>query len=180
MDVRTLCLAILTRREATGYEIRKLSTEGNFSYFVDASFGAIYPALRRLETEGLITGRDEIQPGKPARKVYQITPTGRREFEKALGQLPEPDVFKSEFLLVAMCAEHVDRDHLETVIDRQIATLQERLDSLRQAREHCEHPGSNWILDYGINCHESNLTHLRAHRDRLLSIARGSMFDAAE
>ena len=41
MSVRTLCLAILSFGDATGYEIRKLSTEGRYSYFVDASFGSV-------------------------------------------------------------------------------------------------------------------------------------------
>jgi len=45
MSVRGLCLAILSYGDATGYEIRKESTEGRFSYFDDASFGSIYPAL---------------------------------------------------------------------------------------------------------------------------------------
>jgi PadR family transcriptional regulator, regulatory protein AphA len=180
MNVRTLCLAILNFREATGYEIRKLSTEGNYSYFVDASYGAIYPALNRLESEGLITGRDEVQPGKPARKVYSITVAGREALVDALAQWPEPDSFKSEFLLIALCAEHVERDHLERVVDGQTASLQARLDSLREARAKCEHEGSNWILDYGISCHEASLKHLRAHRETLLAIAKSSISEAAE
>jgi PadR family transcriptional regulator, regulatory protein AphA len=180
MNVRTLCLAILNFGEATGYEIRKLSTEGNFSYFVDASYGAIYPALSRLEEDGLITGRSEVQPGKPARKVYEITPAGRKAFIEALSQPPEPDIYKSEFLLVAMCAEYVDRDQLEAAVDGQIRTLQERLDSLRAARAECTHEGSNWILDYGINCHACNLDYLRSNRDRLLAIAASAFPEAAE
>jgi len=37
MNARTLCLAILNFGEATGYEIRKQSIEGDFGYFVDTS-----------------------------------------------------------------------------------------------------------------------------------------------
>ena len=52
MNVRILCLSILFDTEAaSGYEIRKLSTEGEFAYFVEASFGSIYPALAKLEEE---------------------------------------------------------------------------------------------------------------------------------
>lgn len=80
MSVRSLCLAILSFGDATGYEIRKESTEGRFSYFDDASFGSIYPALARLEAEGLVTVREEPQAGKPARKVYSITEAGRKVF----------------------------------------------------------------------------------------------------
>lgn len=52
MNVKTVCLAILTQGETTGYEIRKRSTEGDFSFFLEASFGSIYPALSKLEEDG--------------------------------------------------------------------------------------------------------------------------------
>ena len=40
MNVRTLCLGVLSLGEATGYEIKKL-LESRFSHFYDASFGSI-------------------------------------------------------------------------------------------------------------------------------------------
>ena len=63
MSVRTLCLAILNFGDATGYEIRKLSTGGKFRYFIEASFGSIYPTLARLEAEGLVTVREACIAG---------------------------------------------------------------------------------------------------------------------
>ena len=45
MNVKTLCLSILYEGEATGYEIRRLCVEGECSYFIEASFGSIYPCL---------------------------------------------------------------------------------------------------------------------------------------
>ena len=69
MNVRTLCLSILYEGEATGYEIRRLCVEGECSYFIEASFGSIYPALAKLEDENLVTSRTEQQSGKPAKKV---------------------------------------------------------------------------------------------------------------
>ena len=52
MNIRTLCLGILSRGDATGYEIKKMAEEGLFSHFVEASFGSIYPALTRMTDEG--------------------------------------------------------------------------------------------------------------------------------
>ncbi|MBZ0218286.1 MAG: PadR family transcriptional regulator, partial [Fimbriimonadaceae bacterium] len=100
MNVRTLCLGILNFEEATGYEIKKLSVEGRFSHFIDASFGSIYPALTRLCDEGLVNVRVEQQEGKPARKVYSITDAGRAEFIASLNEAPAPDKIKSEFLFL--------------------------------------------------------------------------------
>jgi PadR family transcriptional regulator AphA len=171
MNVRTLCLAILNFGEATGYEIRKQSMEGDFSYFVDASFGAIYPALTRLTEDGLVECRDEVSPGKPARKVYSITPAGRRAFIEALHQPVEPDTFKSQFLLVATCAEYVEPRHIAELVARRTAEMERAVADLRAARRDCEHPGSVWALDYGIACHEQCLEHLRRHGPQLVAIA---------
>ena len=80
MNVRTLCLGILSLHEATGYEIRKMVEEGTFSHFIDASYGSIYPALAQLLKEGLVSVRTETaETVRPPRKVYTITEhRGRR------------------------------------------------------------------------------------------------------
>lgn len=43
MNVCTLCLAILQAGDATGYEIKKLSVEGDYSYFVDTRSRSTIP-----------------------------------------------------------------------------------------------------------------------------------------
>ena len=171
MNVRTLCLAVLNCGEATGYEIRKLSTEGRFSYFAEASYGSIYPALGRLTEEGLVECRDEVQSGKPTRKVYSITEAGRQALIEALMQVPGPDLFRSPFLLVAMNAEYLDRAHIERAIEARLGQLEGVLSDLQALRADCDHAGSRWILDYGIAVFGSSLAHLRQHREALLSIA---------
>jgi DNA-binding PadR family transcriptional regulator len=171
MNARTLCLAILNFGEATGYEIRKQSAEGDFSYFVDTSFGAIYPALNRLTEDGLVECRDEVNPGKPSRKVYSITPNGRKAFLEALHQPIEPDVFKSQFLLVSMCAENVDPRTIAKRIDERIAYMDAMVDMLHRAIEECDNPGSRWTINYGLCIHQSCRDYLLEHRDELIAIA---------
>ncbi|MCZ4299639.1 PadR family transcriptional regulator, partial [Henriciella marina] len=70
--------------ETTGYEIRKRSTEGDFSFFLEASFGSIYPALSKLEEDGFVTSHVQAQEGKPAKRVYSITQVGRESFINSL------------------------------------------------------------------------------------------------
>ena len=77
MDVRTICLGILTRGPATGYEIKKLFEDDGYQHFVEASFGSIYPALNRLTEEGLVSVREDAQEKRPDRKVYSITTAAR-------------------------------------------------------------------------------------------------------
>ena len=181
MNARTLCLAILNFGEATGYEIRKQSIEGDFGYFVDTSFGAIYPALTRLTEDGLVECRDEVQPGKPARKVYSITPAGRAAFIDALHQPLEPDVFKSPFLLVSMCAAFVKPEHMAHAIDERIKQIDRKLEMLRSLDAKCDDPGSRWTIDYGVHMSQASRDYMVKNRDALIASAGGGLAaEAAE
>jgi DNA-binding PadR family transcriptional regulator len=176
MNARTLCLAILYFGDATGYEIRKLSTEGKYSYFVEASYGAIYPALAKLEQEGLVTCRDEVTAGKPARKVYSITDGGRQAFVVSLLDTPAPDIFRSEFLLVAMCSDILQPAVVRRAIEARVGQLEAEIDHLTQVSEGTNHPGSKWAANYGVSCLSRSLQYLQDNRRELEAIA-GSAID---
>ena len=171
MNVRTLCLAILYFGDSTGYEIKKLSMEGKYSHFVDASFGSIYPALARLESEGMVTCREKTQPGKPSRKVYSITERGRTQFVDSLLEPPAPDVFRSEFLLIAMCAEILPAPVIRRAIDTRVGQLQAEIEHLRQVAGEARHEGTRWAVSYGLKCLGTSLEHLEAHGDQLIALA---------
>ncbi|MGX1099318.1 helix-turn-helix transcriptional regulator [Amorphus sp. MBR-141] len=180
MNVRTLCLAILQHGDATGYEIKKMSVEGEYSYFVDASFGSIYPALSRLEADGYVTVREETHPGKPARKVYSITEDGRAALIAELSGQTDPDVFRSPFLLVAMNAGLLSRDQIVRAIDARIEQLESELKSLGDIAAACEPGGIQWIARYGCNCMTASLDFLIAHRAELESFASDDAAPSAQ
>ena len=52
---------------------------------IDLPTGTIYPALHRLERQGLVTGRWE-QDGARRRRVYTLTRSGRRALSLERGQ----------------------------------------------------------------------------------------------
>ena len=170
MNVRTLCLAILHHQDATGYEIRKLSTEGKYAYFVDASFGSIYPALAKLEDEQLVSCRLEHQDGKPARKVYSINEAGREVLRGNLRDSPKPDIFRSEFLLIAMCADLLDIGDMEHALDVHIAQVAAELAKLDDIIP--DHK-KGWLHAYGTSCMETQLKWLDENRDRILEHSNG-------
>lgn len=177
MNVRTLCLAILQFADATGYEIKKMASEPGsaYAYFVDASFGSIYPALTRLERDGMVTSREEREPGKPARRIYSITQEGRAELMASLGTAPEPDIFRSEFLLIAMCAELLSPATVAKAIDHRLRQLDEEMARIAQAESETGHPGTCWIARYGMSCMKASRDHLARHRGELEAIAGTSL-----
>lgn len=171
MNVRTLCLGILNFEDATGYEIRKMSIDGKYSHFVDASYGSIYPALTKLETEGLVTCREETQPGKPARKIYSIAAAGREELIKALQEPPSPDVFRSEFLMIAISAEMLPREAVTRAIDTHREQLQQELTMIEQIEENSAHPSFLWAARYGMHCMSQSIKFLDETRAELEACA---------
>jgi PadR family transcriptional regulator AphA len=172
MNIRTLCLAILHESDATGYEIKKLSVEGKYRYFAEASFGSIYPTLARLEQEGLVTLREETQPGKPSRKIYSITEAGRRALVEALSEPPSPDVFRSGFLLVALCAELLDRRTIVTAVEGRIAHLRDEIGHLEELLRSTNDPATHWAASYGVACMTRSQEYLAEHRHEIEALAR--------
>lgn len=172
MNVRSLCLAMLSMGEASGYEIKTQSVEGDWSHFVDASFGSIYSALKALEEEGLVTSRQEGDPGRPPRKVYAITPAGEEELTAAFSELPGEDKFKSSFLMHVIFADRLGERHLTTILDRRIAEYERRLANIHRMMETFDAPGPQWAGGLGLACMTAELDYMRSKRDDLIACGR--------
>lgn len=172
MNVRTLCLSILYHGESTGYDIRKLCVEGECAYFVEASFGSIYPALAKLEGEKLVTSRIEHQQGKPAKKIYAITEAGRQAFLASLFEKLSDDQYRSEFLLFARFASELPVSLVEQRLRERVAELDEKVAELDSAAEKYDNPGDAWVIDYGRTCLSIARDYIRTHMDELVALAR--------
>ena len=76
-----LVIALLGERESYGYElVTRLQAAG----LTDIATGTVYPALTRLEREGLISSRLVASPSGPARKYYVPTSAGTEHLERAV------------------------------------------------------------------------------------------------
>jgi len=69
-------LGMLKLGVPTGYDIKKV-IDSSTRFFWTASFGQIYPELKRLEKDGLVRSRQEPR-GKVKRTVYELTPKGEQ------------------------------------------------------------------------------------------------------
>jgi PadR family transcriptional regulator, regulatory protein PadR len=71
--LRLLLLELLAQGESYGYElVLRLREHGLDS----AGEGSVYPALSRLEREGLLVSKLEASRRGAARKYYRLTPAG--------------------------------------------------------------------------------------------------------
>ena len=180
MNVRTICLSILYEGESTGYEIRKLSVEGEYAYFVDASYGAIYPALQKLEADGLVTSRIAHQDGKPAKKIYAITAAGRRSFLDSLFDDLGKDDFRSPFLLFARFAPELPRSLVQQRLNERMQQFDQAIEELDRLAEKHTSRADRWIIDYGRTCMAAARNHIDAHMGELIAMARPDAAAAAE
>ena len=172
MNVRTLCLGVLSAGEASGYEIKKDIEEGLFSHFIEASFGSIYPALTQLAGEGLVTVRAEEQAGKPDKKVYAITPKGRDALARSITVVPGRDKYKSEFLFQMLLQQYLTPQAMLAAIDKQLTDLNAdlvRIQDCNCAEE--PHAGARFVADYGTAVLTAAVHVLTQKKAELLRVA---------
>ena len=77
--VLELCvLSILAKRDCYGYDVSDVISKS-----IDISESTIYPILRKLKDEGLVTTYIKEESGGPPRKYYRLSSSGTREFANA-------------------------------------------------------------------------------------------------
>lgn len=74
--VTPVILGLLANKPRSGYDIKAV-VDRSTRFFWAASYGQIYPELRRLEEGGLIEGEDAPSGGR-SRRVYTLTDAGRQ------------------------------------------------------------------------------------------------------
>ncbi len=75
--VLELCvLSLLKRQDRYGYEISEY-----LSRHIDIADGTVYPILRKLKSDGLVTTYLQEESGGPPRKYYSLTQLGREAYK---------------------------------------------------------------------------------------------------
>jgi len=81
-------LGMLSLGRNTGYEIKQF-VDKTTRHFWAASYGQIYPELRRLEEQGLVASRPEPSGGR-ARTVFELTEAGAEALREWLEEPSDP------------------------------------------------------------------------------------------
>lgn len=79
MSLRYALLALLRVGPLSGYDLQKLFAE-SVGHVWHAPDSQIYPELKRMEAEGLITGEEQARGSRGRRRVYHVTEEGTRAF----------------------------------------------------------------------------------------------------
>jgi PadR family transcriptional regulator AphA len=122
-SVTPVVLGILHLGPRSGYDIKGM-VDNSTRFFWGASYGQIYPELRRLAQAGLVKG-ESAPRGARRRTVYRLTPKGRRALRDWLRSPSVDWDIKDEGFLKLFFAGALDRD--------------EALELVRRLRERHEH-----------------------------------------
>src|SRR5262245_31450558 len=125
-------LGMLSARPRSGYEIKQL-VDTSARFFWAASYGQIYPELKKLEKAGLISG-DDSSRGARQRTTFTLTAAGRRAAREWMEQPPEVLETRDEGLLKLFFAGSIEPNRAAEI-------ARERGDLARQGRAVAWNPG---------------------------------------
>jgi DNA-binding PadR family transcriptional regulator len=128
MALRHAVLAALLDRELSGYQLTKLFDLGVSSFWHAAS-QQLYVELAKLEADGLLTGHEVVQQGRPNKRVYALTDTGLDELARFVAAPTKPTSIRDD-LLVKAYAEHANPLALADQLEQRAAQSQEKADYL--------------------------------------------------
>jgi PadR family transcriptional regulator, regulatory protein AphA len=164
--VENVILGALTLGARTGYEIKQL-VDKSTRFFWAASYGQIYPELKRLEQAGFVSAANEMRGGR-RRIRYSLTAAGR---ERLREWLREPDAgyeLRDEGLLKVFFAHALDPEEALAVLRAFRATREAVLEQLRAVEQLGVARGTSaLVLDYGIGNHEWMINWCKSAERRL-------------
>lgn len=104
-----LVLGLISRGHRTGYEMKTVIERGA-RFFWTASYGQLYPELKRLEADGLITGSPDPDSGR-GRTLYALTAAGEEALDAWLHDNGDLQFeLRAEGLLKLFLARDAGRD----------------------------------------------------------------------
>jgi DNA-binding PadR family transcriptional regulator len=171
VSLKYAILGLLERGPKTGYEI-KVYFRDTIKNFWNVSDGQLYPTLRNLCEEGLITRQQSEEEGGVSRNLYEITETGRKEFlewlqtsERTIPELKEP------FLLKLLFFDLLTPQESARQIDIQIRHTEDALEEYREVRTQYKSGVTSYqrtVLDLGIILLEGRLLFLKKLKEMIL------------
>jgi DNA-binding PadR family transcriptional regulator len=157
-------LGMLAAQPRSGYEIKQL-VDSSARFFWAASYGQIYPELKKLEKAGLITG-DDSSTGARQRTTFRLTAEGKRAAREWISRPQEVLEARDEGLLKLFFAGSIEPGRAAEIARERAAASRAKAAQLRAIAEQIDESGtpegaearpdagSLTVLRYGIEASE--------------------------
>ncbi len=130
MALEHAILVSLNERSGTGYQLTR-RFDRSIGYFWRATHQQIYRTLARMTDQGLVTFTDQPQDGKPDKKVYSVTDTGRTFLSDWVAAAGTPTYLRDELAVKIRGADSRDLPTLVGEVRRHRDTHAERAELYR-------------------------------------------------
>ncbi|MBU2510139.1 PadR family transcriptional regulator [bacterium] len=172
MSIKYTILGLLHYRDLHGYRIKEV-IEQNFGHMWTINYGQIYPNLKKMLEEELITVRELVQEGEkgPPRKMYSITENGRNEFNQWLLSSPEGNtLLRDPFLMRFVFFGFGDKKRAVEIIDDQMKVYKEQLKKREANLKLWERNDIyvNLMAEFGVKMNKMLLEWLEESRQKIL------------
>ena len=155
-------LGLLSHEDLTGYDIKK-RIDGAISFFWKGSFGNIYPALKDMETQGLIKKSDTSVGGRE-KITYHLTKNGRAALKEWLKEDQVSNELRYETLLKLFFGGAESREisvHNTEVFEEQVQNdlkvLKTYCEALERSSDVEDHFYYSLTASFGIETYEAYL-----------------------
>ena len=132
MSLRYTLLGFINYNPITGYDLKK-HMDNSTQFFWHASLSQIYPALKKLEKDGLIKSKKIPQESTPDKKIYSITKKGKTELltwlTKSITELPPQ---KNHDLLKSFFSGILNKETILEHLNQQLKLHTVQLDTYKQ------------------------------------------------
>lgn len=148
-------LGLLQKGPLSGYDI-KSKVDLSARHFYSASYGQIYPELKRLERAGLIKGT-ERRNGRRARTEYELTTAGRAALLEWLREPSAGVEIRDEGMLKFFFGGALRREDLLARVAAMRAARAAELDELREIADDIPEDADELqraVLEHGIGLYE--------------------------
>jgi DNA-binding PadR family transcriptional regulator len=153
--VTPVVLGLLSLGPRSGYDIKTV-VDRSTRFFWAASYGQIYPELKRLEEDGLVEGEDQPSGGRN-RRVYRLTAAGREALHDWLLGSTVTIELRDESLLRLFFADALPHDEALMLLEGRKRGHEEYLEVLRAIQALPGGPDPTYVdlvLRWGIDFNE--------------------------
>ncbi|HEY7687584.1 MAG TPA: PadR family transcriptional regulator, partial [Dongiaceae bacterium] len=134
-----------------------------------------------LVEDGLAECFEQAQDKRPDKKVYRLTPKGRRELIRSLAVQPAPDRIRSELCFLLLFAHLLPAAQVEKLIDDRIAWYREQMADIDacEAEEPDAGASARFLGGLGRAIYRAAADFMAAHKSDIVAAAQARTRGAA-
>ncbi len=133
-DAELTILSLIAESARTGYELQQIIDERGLREWLTLGFSSIYYILNKLERQGFLEGRLEIDGQAPPRKRYSLTEAGQGVLQTAVADLlRQPRALGTGFELGLANLSALKPQRVFSVLNQHKRDLQARLHTVEQS-----------------------------------------------